>query len=161
MASTFPHVTITVAGKENGADASGELNTLSLGYGFHQAWIYSAMFSAGVFFGTDTPFTMLFDGAYSCSLIVLVISMIFFGIALLALGVTNQMFLRFYVSKQALGLSALLTCLGTYASFLVPVGGPLAPSPCSSRDWQRASDRVLWSCCGARRSRAMSSAPSS
>lgn len=125
MASTFPHVTITVAGKENGADASGELNTLSLGYGFHQAWIYSAMFSAGVFFGTDTPFTMLFDGAYSCSLIVLVISMIFFGIALLALGVTNQMFLRFYVSKQALGLSALLTCLGTYASFLVPVGGPL------------------------------------
>lgn len=93
MASTFPHVTITVAGKENGADASGELNTLSLGYGFHQAWIYSAMFSAGVFFGTDTPFTMLFDGAYSCSLIVLVISMIFFGIALLALGVTNQMFL--------------------------------------------------------------------
>ena len=125
MASTFPHVTITVAGKENGADASGELNTLSLGYGFHQAWIYSAMFSAGVFFGTDTPFTMLFDGAYSCSLIVLVISMIFFGIALLALGVTNQMFLRFYVSKRALGLSALLTCLGTYASFLVPVGGPL------------------------------------
>lgn len=125
MASTFPHVTITVAGKENGADASGELNTLSLGYGFHQAWIYSAMFSAGVFFGTDTPFTMLFDGAYSCSLIVLVISMIFFGFALLALGVTNQMFLRFYVSKQALGLSALLTCLGTYASLLVPVGGPL------------------------------------
>lgn len=57
MASTFPHVTITVAGKENSADASGELNTLSLGYGFHQAWIYSAMFSAGVFFGTDTPFT--------------------------------------------------------------------------------------------------------
>ena len=125
MASTFPHVTITVAGKENGSDASGELNTLSLGYGFHQAWIYSAMFSAGVFFGTDKPFTMLFDGAYSCSLIVLVISMIFFGIALLALGVTNQMFLRFYVSKRALGLSASLICLGTYASFLVPVGGPL------------------------------------
>lgn len=125
MASTFPHVTITVAGKENDSDASGELNTLSLGYGFHQAWIYSAMFSAGVFFGTDKPFTMLFDGAYSCSLIVLVISMIFFGIALLALGVTNQMFLRFYVSKRALGLSASLICLGTYASFLVPVGGPL------------------------------------
>ena len=83
------------------------------------------MFSAGVFFGTDTPFPMLFDGAYSCSLIVLVISMIFFGIALLALGVTNQMFLRFYVSKRALGLSASLICLGTYASFLVPVGGPL------------------------------------
>ncbi|WP_297153475.1 helix-turn-helix transcriptional regulator [uncultured Ellagibacter sp.] len=125
MASTFPHVTITVASKEDGTDASGELNTLSLGYGFHQAWIYSAMFSAGVFFGTDAPFTMLFDGAYPYSFIVLITSMIFFGIALLALGFTNQMFLRFYVSKRALGLSALLTCLGTYASFFVPIGGPL------------------------------------
>ena len=125
MASTFPHVTITVASKEDGTDASGELNTRSLGYGFHQAWIYSAMFSAGVFFGTDAPFTMLFDGAYPYSFIVLITSMIFFGIALLALGFTNQMFLRFYVSKRALGLSALLTCLGTYASFFVPIGGPL------------------------------------
>ena len=74
MASTFPHVTITVAGKEDAPLTPGELNTLSLGYGFHQAWIYSAMFSAGVFFGTDTPFTMLFDGGiFSALLIVLVI----------------------------------------------------------------------------------------
>lgn len=125
MASTFPHVTITVASKEDGSDASGELNTLSLGYGFHQAWIYAAMFSAGAFFGTDTPFTLLFDGAYSCSFVVLVLSMLFFGIALLVLGFTNQMFLRFYVSKQALGLSAALTCIGTYASFFIPLGGPV------------------------------------
>ena len=30
MSSTFPHFTITVAGKENVADASGELNTISI-----------------------------------------------------------------------------------------------------------------------------------
>lgn len=125
MASVFPHVTITVASKEDGTDASAELNTLSLGYGFHQAWIYAAMFSAGSLFGTDIPFAPLANGAFSCSFIVLILSLVSFGAALIALGCTNQMFLRFYVSKQALGLAAGLTCVGTYASFLVPPGGPL------------------------------------
>ncbi len=125
MASVFPHVTITVASKEDGTDASAELNTLSLGYGFHQAWIYAAMFSAGSLFGTDIPFEPLANGAFSCSFIVLILSLVSFGAALIALGCTNQMFLRFYVSKQALGLAAGLTCLGTYASFLIPAGGPI------------------------------------
>ena len=125
MASAFPHVTITIASKADGTDASCELNTLSLGHGFHQAWIYAAMFCAGPMFGTDIPFTPLFDGVYPCSLIILVISLVSFGVALLAIGCTNQLFLRFYVSKQALTVAAALTCLGTYASFLVPAGGAL------------------------------------
>ena len=125
MPSVFPHVTITVASKEDGTDASAELNTLSLGYGFHQAWIYAAMFSAGALFGTDIPFEPLANGAFSCSFIVLIVSLVSFGVALVALGCTNQKFLRFYVSKQALGIAAALTCVGTYASFLVPAGGAL------------------------------------
>ena len=94
MPSVFPHVTITVASNEDGTDASAELNTLSLGYGFHQAWIYAAMFSAGALFGTDIPLESFANGAFSCSFVVLILSLVSFGAALIALGCTNQMFLR-------------------------------------------------------------------
>ena len=50
MGFHVPRVTISI---DFGKEASfGELSLISLGYGLHQAWIYSSMFDKGGIFGT-------------------------------------------------------------------------------------------------------------
>ena len=51
MGFQVPRVTINIDFKEG--TSFGELSIISLGYGLHQAWIYSSMFDKGGIFGTS------------------------------------------------------------------------------------------------------------
>lgn len=97
----------------------GELNLLSIGYGFRQAWIYAAMFGTSEVFGIQSVYGG-FPG-HSVSLTFFV-SIVIFGLCLIFAAITDQKFLKFYVSRQALIAGAILTCVGTLV-LLMPIPG--------------------------------------
>lgn len=120
MGIKIPRVSISVGGDREDETASGSLGILSLGYGIHQAWIYSAMFGAeSIFAGTAKAFVPLGDTMFETSLasIVFFISIVVFGICLIIESFTDQKLLRFYVSKRVLVAAAILTSIGTFAIF--------------------------------------------
>lgn len=120
MGIKIPRISISVGGDREDKGASGSLSVLSIGYGLHQAWIYSAMFGAdSIFDGSAQVSTMIGASSVSFSLaqIVFVISIIVFGLCLIIESFTDQKFLRFYVSKRLLAAAAILTSLGTFAVF--------------------------------------------
>lgn len=101
---------------------------LSIGYGIHQAWIYSAMFGSSYIFPSDSmiylPLNFSAIEIPAVSLVFL-ISILLFSLTLLFISFTDQKFLRFYVSKQVLVGAAVLTSLGTFAVFATNGNGSL------------------------------------
>ena len=121
MAITFPRISITVD-DDRGMGTQGELNVLSLGFGIHQAWIYTAMFGTNSIFQAQPP--TIFSGfAESSVSLVFLISIVVFGLSLLFAAITDQKFLRFYTAKRVLLGAAVLTALGTFAVFASSVPG--------------------------------------
>ena len=116
MPSTFPRITISVTRDRSQSDASGDLNTLSVGFGLFQAWLYTAVFGIQATF----PAEALMDGTADKVFDSFCIS---FSLALLLLAFTNQVLLRFYVGKKALALAAVLASTGTVAVFGTGLGG--------------------------------------
>ena len=119
MPSNFPHITISVAHGRNESDASGDLNTLCVGFGMFQGWLYAAVFGGVAVFpgvGDDGGVATLVFDAFCVS----------FALALLLLAFTNQLFLRFYVGKKALALASILASAGTLGLFAAGSGSPTA-----------------------------------
>lgn len=121
MALTFPRISITVD-DERGMGTQGELSALSLGFGIHQAWIYSAMFGSSSIFQAPTVYPL--DGTpFSSITLVFIVSIVVFGSSLLFAAATDQKYLRFYTAKRVVVAAALLTSVGTFAVFAAPVPG--------------------------------------
>lgn len=117
MSFHLPRVNIVISDVK-GFDSQGELSTLSIGFGLHQAWIYASMFGTSTMFST---FELVSVGARSIPTASItpffLSSIIAFALTLLFIGITDQKFLHLYTSKRVLGASALVTSLGTFALF--------------------------------------------
>lgn len=121
MAINLPRISITVDDNRR-MGTQGELNTLSLGFGIHQSWIYAAMFGTTTIFEAPSPLTELSPGMSHVSLVFL-ISIVVFGLSLLAAAATDQRLLRFYTAKRVLVGAGLLTSAGTFAVFAANIPG--------------------------------------
>lgn len=86
---------------------AGEISTLSVGYGLHQAWIYTTLFGTSSVFGI----AMGKDGLASSP--VFMISIIVYALSLIALGVFDQKLLRFVIDKRSAIFAAALMSVGT------------------------------------------------
>lgn len=108
MGFHVPRVTIRV---DFGKEASfGELSLISLGYGLHQAWIYSSMFDKSGIFGSTpleiTPLNGELTLAYFASILI-------YGLVLLIASILDTRLIRFLHATSVLAAAAGLGCLGT------------------------------------------------
>ncbi len=108
MGIRIPRITINA---DFGNDSAfGELSLISLGYGMHQAWVFASMFGTSSVFGA----TRLLEGLYGSSIsLSYLISICIYSFCLIFMGITNQRFLRVYVSRRFLVAGALMSFLGT------------------------------------------------
>lgn len=120
MGFQVPRVTINIDFKEG--TSFGELNIISLGYGLHQAWIYSSMFDKGGIFGTSGlqagPFNDQLSLAYFVSILV-------YGLLLLVASVLDTRLIRPLHATPTLVIAALLGSTGTLL-LLAPDGSLLS-----------------------------------
>ncbi len=110
---------ITLAADYDDESAFGDLSLLALGYGLHQAWVYATMFGAESVFGIASRFSGLYGTHISLAFFV---SILVYGICLLAAAATDQRLLGLYVSKKTLSVSAALMCLGCLVLLAPPLG---------------------------------------
>lgn len=123
MPANFPNITISIAHNRDGSDATGELNSLSIGFGLYAAWIFTAVFGAPAVFGRSEAMDALPAVSPELAGVLSLSYMVSCAVALLAIGITNQLWLRFYVSKRALVSAAIFGCVGTLLMMLSPLGG--------------------------------------
>lgn len=120
MGFQVPRVTINIDFKEG--TSFGELSIISLGYGLHQAWIYSSMFDKGGIFGTGGlqagPFNDQLSLAYFVSILV-------YGLLLLVASVLDTRLIRPLHATPTLVIAALLGSTGTLL-LLAPDGSLLS-----------------------------------
>ena len=120
MGFQVPRVTINIDFKEG--TSFGELSIISLGYGLHQAWIYSSMFDKGGIFGTSGlqagPFNDQLSLAYFVSILV-------HGLLLLVASVLDTRLIRPLHATPTLVIAALLGSTGTLL-LLAPDGSLLS-----------------------------------
>lgn len=116
MGVRVPRITINA---DFGDDSAfGELNALSIGYGLHQAWVFTAIFNATTFYGTHA----MIEGFYNTHVTLThFVSIVVYALFLLFAGLTDQKFLQLYVSKRVLTAGALLCSIGTLC-LLFPFG---------------------------------------
>lgn len=113
MGFRIPRITLQVNYEEE--SSFGELGLLSLGFGIHQAWIFATQFGTASIFGGHT-IVVGSNGAsvtlpFFVSSIALVLSLFF-------MAITNQKFLKAFVSRPMLVGSSLCMVLGT--ALLIP-----------------------------------------
>lgn len=129
MPTNEPRITVSIKRSADGSRATGELNSLSLGFGIFQVWLFMAVYNSVRMF---SPSTLLPSFPYLPEELanpVLTSFLLVGGCCLVGLGITNQRFLRFYVSKRALFAATLICCVGTallYAGCIPGVGTMLA-----------------------------------
>ena len=120
MGFQVPRVTINIDFKEG--TSFGELSIISLGYGLHQAWIYSSMFDKGGIFGTSGlqagPFNDQLSLAYFVSILV-------YGLLLLVASVLDTRLIRPLHATPTLVIAAPLGSTGTLL-LLAPDGSLLS-----------------------------------
>lgn len=122
MAFSFPRINITID-NDRGTGTQGEVNILSIGFGIHQAWIYTAMFGTTSIF--SAPQALDPASAPTVSMVFL-ISIVAFGCSLLFAAATDQKFLKYYTAKWAIVVASILTALGTFAVFGVNLPEPIS-----------------------------------
>ena len=118
MGFHVPRVTISI---DFGKEASfGELSLISLGYGLHQAWIYSSMFDKGGIFGTAplevSPLNEELSLAYFMSILV-------YGVLLLIASALDTKLIRFFHATATLASAAALGAAGTLLLLLPASAG--------------------------------------
>ncbi|MDO4291188.1 MAG: LuxR C-terminal-related transcriptional regulator [Eggerthellaceae bacterium] len=125
MAFHPPRVSLVISDAK-GFDSQGELSSLSIGFGLHQAWIYAALFGTSTLFNVPEMYAVgMREVSFASITTYFMASIVTFVAALLLMGITDQKFLRFYTSKNTLRAAAVVTSLATFALFLVGVGGAL------------------------------------
>lgn len=129
VAERFPHITISIAHGKDDSDATGDLNSLSVGFGVFQAWIFLVIFGMGYVFAPSAllPSTPVLPE--HCLPIVFDTFLLTLGACLLLLAFSNQLLLKFYVGKNALITATCLASMGTlliYGTGLEPTGAAFA-----------------------------------
>lgn len=129
VAERFPHITISIAHGKDDSDATGDLNSLSVGFGVFQAWIFLVIFGMGYVFAPSTllPSTPVLPEHRLP--IVFDTFLLTLGACLLLLAFSNQLLLKFYVGKNALITATCLASMGTlliYGTGLEPTGTAFA-----------------------------------
>lgn len=129
VAERFPHITISIAHGKDDSDATGDLNSLSVGFGVFQAWFFLVIFGMGYVFAPSTllPSTPVLPE--HCLPIVFDTFLLTLGACLLLLAFSNQLLLKFYVGKNALITATCLASMGTlliYGTGLEPTGTAFA-----------------------------------
>ena len=112
---------ITVTADFAGGRTLGSLSLLSVGYSLHQFWIYAVMFGTEAILGIAPVLSLGIRGA-SISLMTIV-SLFAFALTLLFFALTDQRFLKAYVSRRFLALGAAAMTAGAAACL---VAGMLA-----------------------------------
>ncbi len=113
MSTTLPRLSITINVGE-GTNVRGKLNSLAIGFGIHQAWIYLAIF--GIAAGGPL---LAEHGEHAASQTpsAFIVSIVLYCCTLLFAAVTDQKFLRFYTAKRVIIGACLAVTLGTIALF--------------------------------------------
>lgn len=117
MSVAFPRITITMADKSD-VDSSGDVTALCLGFGIHNAWMFAILFGAAPIFGAPVAASP-FGGDTSTVSVAFSATTVAFMLFLFFMSFTNQLFLRFYVSKKALILAGTVLCLGSLGLFAI------------------------------------------
>lgn len=123
MTAAFPRVTISVSDKKGNSDSAGDLNALSVGLGLFQAWIFTTMFGAQAVFGSAGSAAVQSVFANGLAGLLSTVYAISLAVFLLAIGLSNQLLLRFYVGKNALITATILAAVGTLLIFAVEGAG--------------------------------------
>ncbi len=113
MSTTLPRLSITINLGED-TNVRGKLNSLAIGFGIHQAWIYL------VIFGIAAGGPLLAEhGEHAASQTpsAFIVSIVLYCCTLLFAAVTDQKFLRFYTAKRVIIGACLAVTLGTIALF--------------------------------------------
>lgn len=116
MGVTIPRITLRADYAQG--SSFGELSLLCVGYGFHQAWVFAAMFSPQTVFGADSIQASQFAGGNVGISLLMSVSVVFYALVLMVAGATDQKFLNFYASRRFSVIGAVFMTLGTFvASF--------------------------------------------
>lgn len=147
VAERFPHITISIAHGKDDSDATGDLNSLSVGFGVFQAWIFLVIFGMGYVFAPSTllPSTPVLPE--HCLPIVFDTFLLTLGACLLLLAFSNQLLLKFYVGKNALITATCLASMGTlliYGTGLEPTGTAFAVVASALMGMGASLMTVLW-----------------
>lgn len=147
VAERFPHITISIAHGKDDSDATGDLNSLSVGFGVFQAWIFLVIFGMGYVFAPSTllPSTPVLPE--HCLPIVFDTFLLTLGACLLLLAFSNQLLLKFYVGKNALITATCLASMGTlliYGTGLEPTGTAFAVVAGALMSMGASLMTVLW-----------------
>lgn len=123
MTDNSPRITLSINRRTDGTRATGELNSLCLGFGLFQVWLYMAIFGASKLFTASTLIPGFPFLPEALGPVVLTSYLIANGIALIVLGYTNQIFLHFLVSKRALITATAISSIGTVLLFTTCIEG--------------------------------------
>ena len=129
MAERFPHITISIAHGKDDSDATGDLNSLSVGFGIFQAWIFLAVFGMGYIFAPSSQLPDVPALPEHLLPVVFDTFLLTLDACLLLLAFSNQLLLKFYVGKNALITATCLACVGTlliYGTGIEPSGAAFA-----------------------------------
>ncbi|WP_165056548.1 MULTISPECIES: helix-turn-helix transcriptional regulator [unclassified Adlercreutzia] len=118
MSASFPHITISIAHSADGSDSAGDLNSLCIGFGLFQAWLYLAVFGPDAIFAASESFPALPYLTPGLATIVFDVFSVAFTVSLLLIAFSNQLLLKFYVGKNALIMATVLVTGGTYLMYL-------------------------------------------
>ncbi len=125
MASRSPILSISISRNSDGSDATGDLNSLSVGFGVFLAWLFVGVFGAGSIFSPSDIIPAFPSIPSELFPVVLNSFIVTFALCLLILALSNQILLKFYVGKYALALAAILATVGTYLIYATCTGETL------------------------------------
>lgn len=128
VAASFPHITISVAHNTgDGTDSAGDLNSLSIGFGMFHAWLFATIYGVEYIFAIPSSSALAGFPSFPAEMssVVLDTFSITFTLCLLLLAFSNQILLKFYVSKSALALATCLTAIGTFMLYAVGLSASL------------------------------------
>ncbi|OUO85787.1 helix-turn-helix transcriptional regulator [Gordonibacter sp. An230] len=123
MSLRIPRITLSAHVDEG--SALGDMSLLCVGYGLHQAWVFSSMFGSASVFGTTAYLASPSDVHITLSYLV---SIIVYSACLLFAAATDQRFLDFYISRKTLLGASILGCAGTV---VLALSGPVDSTPAS------------------------------
>lgn len=104
MALAIPHITVKASVAQD--EDAGEINSASIGFGLHQAWIFATLFGAVSVFGVQPT-------AAGVPSAVLAISLLVNLATLIGLGLFDQRLLPFITHRSNTVIAAALMCAGT------------------------------------------------
>lgn len=113
MPTRLPRITISVAHSQEESDTSGDITSLSFGFGLFSAWFLVSVFGLQPLYGDPSLLGDAKPLSEDLANVIFNTYVIVLCATLLLISLTNQILLRFYVGKPALITATALAALGT------------------------------------------------